>query len=270
MFKTTRISKIKEIILDRGQINVNTLSSLLNVSVVTIRSDLEELEREGFIQRTHGGAVLNEDYLRQQSVKEDMQGGVFDYSKDKEMIGQIAAELIQDSEWIFIGQGSTCYYMARALQNKQNLNLLTNNLYVAGALSQNISATVMFTSGQLVHNRMYIAGDMLLQPFQNFHISKAFLSVSGIDFQNGYTVSDWQEYSVFNKIRDRAGELIILADHSKFDKPGPIGIGDLKSAGAIITNENISERYKTYFFENGVKIYTSYLIKNSEVKGSTR
>lgn len=270
MFKTTRITKIKEIILDRGQVSVNTLSSLLNVSVVTIRSDLEELERQSFIHRTHGGAVLNEDYLYQQQVKEDLQGGVFEYNKDKELIGEIATELVQDHEWIFIGQGSTCYYMARALQNKQNINLLTNNLYVAGCLSQNMFATVMFTSGQLVHNHMYIAGDMLIQPFQNFHISKAFMSVSGVDLQNGFTVSDWQEYSVFNKIRERAGELIILADYTKFDKPGPIGIGDLKSAGTVVTNENIPEKYKTYFFENGVKIFTSYLIKSTEVKGSPK
>ena len=65
MFKAARLAKIKEVILDRGQVDVSTLSALLNVSDVTIRSDLELLEKEKIIYRTYGGAVLNEDYSKQ-------------------------------------------------------------------------------------------------------------------------------------------------------------------------------------------------------------
>lgn len=267
MFKAARLTKIKEIILDRGQVDVNTLSSMLNVSDVTIRSDLEQLEQEKFIYRTYGGAVLNEDHARQQAVQENLSGGSLEYDRNKEYVGQVAAELISANEWVFIGQGVTCYYVAKALNKKDNVNVVTNNLYAAGALSENKSSNVMMTSGSLVHSQMCLVGDMSLKFLDGIFIAKAIIGVGGVDMQSGFTVSNSTESNIFAKLKKISKELIIVADYSKFNHSSLMSLGPLTTADAVVTNDNIPEEYKSYFFENGVKIYTSYKIKTSSVRG---
>lgn len=115
MFKAARVKKIKEIMIDRGQIDVSTLASLLDVTDVTVRADLELLENQGFIIRTHGGAVLNEEYINQKRINDLCNGSSIEYNKDKDHIGQIAANLVEENEWIFLSGGETCYYIAKAL-----------------------------------------------------------------------------------------------------------------------------------------------------------
>jgi len=267
MFKVARLAKIKEIILDRGQIDVNTLSSLLNVSDVTIRSDLEELEKDKFIQRSHGGAVLNEDYIKQQDFQKTLLGGKLEYDKNKEYIGQIASELVSDGEWIFIGQGSTCYYVAKELVKKETLNVLTNNLYAAVVLSQNKKANIIVTGGTLMNSDLFLSGDMFLKVLDSIFISKAFMGVTGVDFKGGYTVSDYLERNVYDKIKEISKELIIVADATKFDKTSFLSIGPLTMPDIVITNESVPKSYKEYFFNNGVKIFTSYKITRSSIRG---
>ena len=267
MFKVARLTKIKKILIDRGQIDVNTLSTLLNVSDVTVRSDLEQLEKEKFLYRTHGGAVLNEDYIKQQDFQETLLGSKLEYNKNKEYIGQIASEMVVDEEWIFIGQGTTCYYIARELAKKTVINVLTNNLYAAAVLSQNEKANVVVTGGNLINSDMFLSGDMFLRMLDNIFISKAFMSVSGVDFKTGYTVKDYSEMSVYRKIQEISKELIIVVDQSKFNKTSFISIGGLTLPDAIITNENVPKTYKEYFFDNEIKIFTSYKINNSSIRG---
>lgn len=267
MFKAARLAKIKEIILDRGQVDVNTLTSLFGVSVVTIRSDLEELERENFIFRTHGGAVLNEDFANQARLQEDIMGGNIEYDKYKEEIGQIAAEMIQPEEWIYIGHGQTCYYIARALTKKEGLRVVTNSLTVSSVLAQNKEANVIVTGGNLVPDLMCLTGDMFLRSLENIFISKAFIGVGGVDFKGGFTVYHSSEINVYSKIKSITGKLIIAADYTKFNNISFMRIGNLDIADAVITNENIPDEYKSYFFEHGIKIFTSYNIKASSVRG---
>lgn len=267
MLKATRLAKIKEIILDRGQVDVNSLVSLFGVSVVTIRNDLETLEKENFIHRTHGGAILNDDYNKQVSTQGILFGNEIEYDENKEYIAQIAAEMVKPNEWIYLGQGQTCYYIAKALVNKNQLCCVTNNLYAAAVLSRNPSANVIVTGGNLVKDLMSLSGELFIRSLENIFISKAFVGVAGIDFNGGYTIYHASELNVYNKIKSMCKEFIIAADYTKFNNVSFMRIGPLDIADAVITNENIPDDYKTYFFEHGVKIFTSYNIKNSSVRG---
>lgn len=267
MFKAARLAKIKEIILDRGQVDVNTLVSLFGVSVVTIRSDLEQLENENFIFRTHGGAVLNEDYVNQARARSDAFGRNIEYDRNKEYIGQIAAEMVQPNEWIYLGHGDTCHYVAKALVKKNGLCVVTNNLYAAATLAQNKDANVIVTGGNLVPSLMSLTGDMFLRSLDNIYISKAFIGVGGVDFNVGYTVYHASEINVYDKIREISQEFIIVADYKKFNHISFMRVGPLDIANAVITNERVPDEYKSYYFEHGIKIFTSYRIKTSTVRG---
>jgi Transcriptional regulators of sugar metabolism len=265
MFKAERLQSIKEIIFERRQVEVATLSMLLNVSEVTIRSDLEKLERQGFIYRTHGGATLNEEHTRQNEINDAMSGRSIQYNSNKESIGKIASSLIQENEWVFLGPGSTCYYIAKALTTRKNVNILTNNVYVVNILSSNPYANVLITGGILAHTHCCMIGDLFNRSIENLFFSKAFFTVGGVDFKGGYTVSSAIEMDIFKAVVERSKDLILTIDHTKFDKLSFMKIGDLDIAQTIVSNENIPKEYKSYYFEKGIKIFTSYELDSSIV-----
>jgi DeoR/GlpR family transcriptional regulator of sugar metabolism len=258
MFKTERLKRIKEIVFERKQVNVTTLSSLLDVTEVTIRSDLETLEEEGFIVRTHGGAVLNEEYTSQHAINDALSGRNIVYNKDKEYIGKIASNLIMENEWVFLGSGVTCYYIAKELLTRKNVNVLSNNLLVVNILSSNPYINVIATGGAISHSLSCMNGDLFRKSIENMYFSKAFLSVAGADFGAGYTFSSAIEVEVFNAVQDKTKETIFAIDHTKFNRLSFLRIGGLDLVKTVISNEKIPNEYKAYYFDNGIRIFTSY------------
>ena len=267
MFKVTRQAKIKEILLDRNQVDVQTLSSLLNVSSVTIRNDLEALEAQGIITRTHGGAVLNDAYSRERTPGAAAAQNPLEYDKYKDEIAQIASHLIGDNEWIFLGPGTTCGFLANCLTQRSRLNIITNNMYAVPLLARNSAINVIVIGGSLIGDKMFLGGDFFTQSLLNIHISKAFFSVSGVDFKGGYSLPSFEELSIYTQIRRIASDVIFLADRSKFNTISLARVGDLTCVDTLISNECMPEDYKSYFFDHGVRLYTSYEIKRSSVQG---
>jgi DeoR/GlpR family transcriptional regulator of sugar metabolism len=258
MFKIERIRKIKELVYSRRQIDVATLSSLLNVSGVTIRSDLEHLEEAGFLIRTHGGAILNESSTSQEETNNILLGKTLQYDKNKESAGKLAASLIAEQEWVFLGPGETCYYIARELRNRKNLNILTNNIYVINALLGCLNIHVIAAGGNLNHKSACFMGDPFAKSVENFYLRKAFFSVGGAEFNAGYTVADSGEMNLIKAIAGRTGELIYMVDSRKFGSISFTSVGDLKSVSTVISNNDMPDMYKKFYFENNIRILTAY------------
>lgn len=258
MFKAERLQKIKEIIYDRKQVDVLTLSEILGVSDVTIRSDLEQLEKTGFITRMHGGAVLNESSTHQTVVNEALSCQNIEYDKNKEEIGKIAANLIQEREWVFLGPGTTCYYIAKELLQRKSINILTNNFYVVNVLFANPSVNVIVAGGQMNHETGSTYGDIFSRSIENIFFSKAFFSVDGVDANAGYTVSAAGETELIRAVSQKTQEMIFTIDHTKFGSISFMQIGGLDMAKTVISNDKMPTYYKKYFFENGIRVYTSY------------
>lgn len=145
MLAAERIRKIKQILVEYKRADVSNLSSLLSVSDVTIRKDLERLENEGFLTRTHGGAVINE------NSPSDNLYNILDIPEieHKQMIGLIAAQIVNNNEAIFIGPGTTCLQIAKNLKDKKNLTVVTNNVSAALSLSDVSGVRVILTGGDM-------------------------------------------------------------------------------------------------------------------------
>lgn len=275
MFKGARLAKIKDILLERTQIDVQTLSLLLDVSAVTIRSDLAQLEDEGFLVRTHGGAILNDsgsvglpgyEPPHSRRIEEPRNSPAIEYSKSREVIGQIADHLIDENEWIFLGPGATCYYIAKALLLRADVNILTNNIYIADLMGARRGGEVVVTGGTLYRPGMFLYGDMFARDLSVLHINKAFLSVGGADLEHGYSVDGMPQASIHNLIKNVCGELYLVIDASKFDQTSFMRIGDLEMGKTVVTNDDIPEKYKEFYFTHGVRLFMSYDIKKSTVR----
>lgn len=260
MFKVERIRRIKEILKDCHQIEVSSLSSLLNVSDATIRNDLEELEREGFLTRFHGGATINAAET-EEPVNAALSNDLIEYDKNKEEIGTIASNLIREREWIFLGPGSTTYYIAKALKQRSGINILTNNFLVATLLHDAPNIRVLFLGGQMDHLGFYTIPDDWDKELNNIYLDKAFFSVDGVDLTAGYTLSDKSVFEIIRAVMKRSRETIMAVDCMKFNQRAFMKVGDLDLAMTVITNSNIPDEYKRYYLEHGIFAYTTYDLK---------
>ena len=155
MNKTKRLAEIKRMVEQQGRIEVNDLSEIFGVSEVTIRKDLDVLEERRCLKRIYGAALPVKEVTELSSVQEEYLGMHIEYDSRKEEIGRLAASLVTDTGWLFIGQGTTCYYVARELAKFGKVNVLTNNLLAAQALAKNTEANVILTGGNLVHSHLY-------------------------------------------------------------------------------------------------------------------
>lgn len=260
MFKVERIRRIKEILKDCRQIEVSALSNILNVSDATIRNDLEELEQEGFLTRFHGGATINSPET-EEPVNTSLHADLVEYNKSKEEIGEIASRLIKEREWIFLGPGTTTYYIAKALRQRSNINILTNNFLVANMLYNLPNIRLLFLGGQIDHLGFYTIPDNWAQEVKDIYLDKAFFSVDGVDLTAGYTLSDKSVLEIIRSIMKCSQETIMAVDYMKFGQRAFIKAGDLNMASTVITNAGIPDEYKHYYLTHGVFTYTTFDLK---------
>lgn len=259
VFATERLNKIKQILLEYKKANVSNLSEILSVSEVTIRKDLERLENEGFLTKIHGGAVLNE-LSPLDTPHHLVEIPELEY---KRMIGVIGAHMVQQNEAIFIGSGTTCLQIAKNLKERKDLTVVTNNVSVAVELSRSSFVGVILTGGDVKAEEFTqsVVGAKTIEAIQGIYVEKAFVGVDGISTKRGYTVQDPKDATVIAEICRSSNELIVVADHTKFNKITLTQIGEMNIAHKVITDELAPEEYMQFYFENNIPIFTTYRLE---------
>ena len=251
MFKAERREKIKALVREQRQVDVASLSKLLNVTEVTIRSDLENLEQEGFLKRLHGGAMLNEAQNDQQEADVGPAGL---YNRHKHNAAKLAAGLIQENDRIFLGAGETCYYIAKELSRFKHLTVLTNNLLVANALQSSYNLQLTITGGQLVPGRNCVAGEMLHKTIADLYLNRAFFSTAGADIVAGYTVNDSYDAAVYRSISARSRDVAVVMDQNKFDTISFVKLDDLDLFPIVVCGGDIPQPYKAFYREHNISL----------------
>lgn len=253
MFAAARQERIKELLLKHKQFDVVSLAAMLGVTEVTIRRDLDKLEQEGFIIKTHGGAILKE-VSSPPNQAERVPPEIIE-------IGEATALLVNNNEAIFLGGGLTCTQVATNLQTKQRLTVMTNDLKVALELNNAPGVFCSVTGGNSLQGSGVLVGELALRAIEEVHFHKVILTVSGISLANGYTANTVEEATFYRHLLTRCDELIIVADYQKFDKIGFSRIADLKAAQKVVTNKEVGDDYKEYYFQNNIKLFTPYEVE---------
>lgn len=256
MFAPERIRIIKGILFDKKHINVSDLSSMLNVSEVTIRRDLEKLETENFLTRTHGGAIINNDSTFNDNVNTNVDDDP--YYEQRVEISEIAVQMVEDGSVILLGPGITNLYIAKKIVNRKNVTVLTNDLMIASELAANASIKVIIPGGDLDSATMTLSGKLTEQNIKSFFVSKAFIEVDGVSIQRGYTVQSIERASILNEMLGITRELIIVCPYKCFDSIAFSQIGPLTMAKKVITNPSIPDLFKNFYFENNIQLFTAF------------
>jgi DeoR/GlpR family transcriptional regulator of sugar metabolism len=256
MLATERHKKIKQLLFEYDKVDVGNLSGILAVSEVTIRKDLEKLEQDGFLIRTHGGAVLRDDAPREETLAQADVPNI----ESKKMIGLFAAALIQDRDVVFIGPGSTCIQIAKNLRDKKDIIVITNNLGVMAELAGAPNCRVLGTGGELDASEygVMLTGEIMIKNIREMYINKTFVSVDGIGFKRGFMMRNAFLAQLYRTLKDFSDEIIVVADHTKFDVNSLAGVGDLSFADKVISDQLAPHDYIKYFFEHDIQIFTTY------------
>ena len=253
MFAGQRINIIKKILLEQKQVDINTLTSLLNVSDVTVRKDLDSLETDGFLRKVHGGAILLEDDPL------DMPKNDIPELQEKEMIADLAITLIDDGDNFYLGPGSTCLMLAKKLNQKTNLTVITNNASALPYIDCS-SVNLLFIGGDVVNynNMMFTHGEKALAYLEDIFVNKAFIGTDCVDLEAGLTINHSYSLDVYKKILDKSRQTILLASKSKFDRIALQLLCPINAISALVTEGDLPEKYKRYLYQNDIKLLTSF------------
>ncbi len=256
MFQAQRIETLKNILLEKKSVDVSTLTSALDVSDVTVRKYLDILEAEGFLKKMHGGAILAEAYDDQDNF--DDEETILEFQA-KEQIAELAMTCIEDGDSIFLGPGTTCYLLSKKLGSFKNITVVTNNVNALEHIAP-VVRTLYFIGGEIVcrDGLMYSYGQKAINQLDGIFVQKAFISVAGVDLFAGLTINDIRQVEIFHKVESISRQQIVLADHNKFNKIGLHHIMPIDKIKIYISNEKLDSEYKKYFYENDIKILTSY------------
>lgn len=231
-------------------VEVTELCKELNVSAVTIRKDLKFLEERGLLFRTHGGASLDNPYINDRSVNEKEKIKV----DEKSLIAIEAAKRIQEHDSILIASGTTVQALARAIEVKEKLTVITASLNVALELIRYKHIDVLQLGGYVRHSSSSVVGNQASAILENISCSKLFLGVDGIDMEYGLSTTHLEEAQLNLKMIKAAERTIVLADSSKFGKKSFGRICSLDEIDEIITDSGISKSIVALLEEKGIVV----------------
>ncbi|MEX0928122.1 MAG: DeoR/GlpR family DNA-binding transcription regulator [Balneolales bacterium] len=233
----------------KGQISVVELSRLLEVSEVTIRKDLEYLEKHNLLVRTHGGAMQNGYLVYDQPIEE--KGKL--HAEEKRYIGEAAANLIEDSDSVFMEAGSTMVQVARQIK-KRNLTILTNGINVALELLRLADVELIMLGGMVRPTSACVVGPYAEQMVQEHSCRKFFLGVDGFDLERGLSTTNTLEAHLCRTMVKAAQETIVVTDSSKFGRRGLSRICSIEEIDVVVTDHGIQASILRYLEDRDIRV----------------
>jgi len=252
MISEKRKQTILEILKKTRVVQVNELSKLLGASEVTIRRDLQELEDRGFLKRTQGGALSNDNATFEPPMIELEKENV----EQKQTIAKEAYEFISDNDAILLDSSSTVRQLAYLIKNghKRNITVVTNSFKTIIDLLDAENIELIHIGGQVRKNIYSTVGPIGIKTLETLRVDKAFIGVNGIDIQSGFTTPNIFESEIKRAIITSAKQVFVLADSSKFNCISLSIICQINSIDYLITDNGILEKDYKEIRETGLKL----------------
>lgn len=250
LFRQERLEAICRQLAENGYVSVSELSERAGVSSATIRSDLEWLEQNGRLLRTHGGAVpfnLNEGAL---SFAVRQRENV----TAKEHIGAAAAEYVSDGEAIVLDASTTAWQMAKHLVNRRDLTVVTTGLYVALELLRAPGITVIIPGGAVWREAASIIGPISTEFLEKGNLQHGFFSGRGLSIQEGLTDANQAEVELKRQLIGAVRQVNVIIDSSKLGKVAFASCADIAQIKRVFTDRNAPPEFIKALREHAVDV----------------
>jgi len=232
-----RRERIQEYLAVHQIVRTADLMDLLETSEATVRRDLEWLEQKGILERTHGGAILNQRVIFEQEYQQRAQH----FPEEKRLIGEFAASLIEEGDIVFINSGTTATQVLQHIRRDSRITVFTNNVNAALELGD-AGFHYYLTGGEFQSRSNSLSGRFALDNLNLVFANKVILGVDGISLKHGCTVPTNAEAEVVRRMIDRTkGQVIVVADHSKWGAVSNFPVASIEEVDKFVTDDGFAK-----------------------------
>lgn len=257
MLQLERQQQILNYLEKNRKATTNELSELLGVSATTIRTDLNQMDKEKLLTKTHGGAI----YRDRSGDKKDLTGRAYFFDEralenqpEKEAIASEAVKLVRDHMCIFLDASSTAYTLGMKLTGFRELTVITNGINLALALKDVPGITVILTGGIVTSASSSIEGLLGEDLLRKIHTDIAFVSARGFSLENGLTDFSIYEADLKRMCIKASAKTIALIDHTKFDTTSISSYASLDDLNLVITDNHLSQNTREVYEKAGIDL----------------
>ncbi len=235
---------------NQGEARIGELAQEFGISEMTIRRDLEILELEGHARRVRGGAIsaISRSYeppiIQRQGVEQIA----------KTAIGKAAADLLKDGETAIIDVGTTTLEMAKAINPRLSLTIVTSSILIAAELSHRPQIRTIVSGGIIRTGEMSLIGARAEDSFSDLNCDVVFLGVAGINLEKGLTEYNLDDTRVKQSAIRAAHRCVVLADASKIGKIAFANVADISKVDVLVTNASPSNKLIKSLQDVGVEV----------------
>jgi DeoR family fructose operon transcriptional repressor len=245
-----RRSKILASLALKGKVKVQELSKSFGVSEVTIRRDLASLDKDGLLERAHGGAVSSSKSRYELSFEQKIRTNM----AQKVAIASKALSLIDDGDTIMLDSGTTTFQLAKLLGEKKNLTVVTNAINMVSELSAVSDLTLVLIGGFYKPTTGATIGPLVINALKNIHVDKFFIGCNSITLAGGLMTPDMIDAETRKAMISASAHVIVLADSSKFGKTSFVTVAQVEEIDLIISDNRLDVRTCQAFEESGVEV----------------
>lgn len=243
MLTLERRNKILELLQNEKRVLVSDLSKSFQVSEETIRRDLEKLERDGFCQKSYGGAVFNENLPMDLPFPVRKNKNVV----EKQRMADLIIPLVSEGESLFLDASTTAVYVARALKSFHSLTCITNSLEILLELSDRPDWTVVGTGGVVSDGYLAMLGDRAVESIRSFYTDTAIFSCKALHRDFGLFESREEFLAPKRAMMAHSRRRILVADSTKFDKTSLAANPSFGEIDVCVTDQEPSASWKEFF-----------------------
>lgn len=250
MFPTKRREKIIEELEKEEFLELKHLHKMLNISMETLRRDIQQLVKEELVTKEYGGIRIKRENNGESIIAKRLNKNLV----LKKQIAIKALSQIEDGDCIFLDSGSTTLQIAKELVNKKNLTIITNSIPVMIEIL-NQGHTIISIGGKVRSSEQSIISYDFLFNFNRLNIDKAFICCSGISFEKGITDYSFEEIETRRKILNISNQKFLTADSSKCDQIVTVKICELTDIDTLISDDDLDNRFKVKLEKVGVDVF---------------
>jgi len=249
---SSRRERIVSLLREQGSVQIPALAELFGVSTQTLRKDLNFLDRKRICTRSTGGAILPSSAAPATEDAIDVKRTLF--AGEKVNIGRRAATLISDGESVLLDSGTTTLQIARHINPKDSLVVVTNDVGIMNELIARESVHLVFLGGTLRRKSLSCYGTQTERAVQDLHVDKLFLAADGFDIEKGITTHFEPEAQLNRMMCQAATEIIVVADSSKFGRICLHKILEPQSISKVVTDAGIPVEAREALTRSGVEV----------------
>ncbi|MFO1445642.1 DeoR/GlpR transcriptional regulator [Bacillus sp. Bva_UNVM-123] len=250
MLPIARKNTIKELITEKKSVTVAELTKLFKVTEETIRRDLKQLEEEGILTRTYGGAFISEGV--QNDVNVNLREHI--HVEGKRKIAAKCNSMIKNGDSIFLDASTTSLVIASMLEEKK-LTVVTNSIKVVNTLIEKQNINIVVIGGTLSPSSLSNVGRSAEYTMKHYYFDTAFISCRSVSMQHGITDSNEQQAGIRKLAADHANSVYLIADYTKFDKTSFSRICEFDKINNIVVDRSLSTDWKQFLKEQNINLY---------------